>query len=211
MRLPCLNVSQNHLYDPQVLNYFDRKNIHEIHETRKEEGRCFECSLFSSDFTVYLRKENNYRQNQMTSELISNSPEETFEQGKALGKTLQGGELILLTGGLGAGKTLFTKGILEALDFDVDEVTSPSFTLVNLYNAKFDVYHIDLWRLDEVADAMVAVGLDEILEKDDAVIIIEWAEKLKRKDFESKVIRVNIEGDGDEPRRIKVSSPVADG
>jgi len=145
----------------------------------------------------------------MTSDLLSNSPEQTFEFAEELGRSLQGGELILLTGGLGAGKTLFTKGILAALDFDVDEVTSPSFTLVNLYNAKFDVYHIDLWRLDEASDAAVAVGLDEILEKDDAVIIIEWAERLKQKDFAAKIIRVNIEGDGDEPRRILVSKGVS--
>ncbi|HTK38318.1 MAG TPA: tRNA (adenosine(37)-N6)-threonylcarbamoyltransferase complex ATPase subunit type 1 TsaE [Pyrinomonadaceae bacterium] len=145
----------------------------------------------------------------MTSDFISNSPEQTFEFAEEIGRSLTGGELILLTGGLGAGKTLFTKGILEALDFDIDEVTSPSFTLVNLYNAKFDVYHIDLWRLDESTDAAVAVGLDEILENINAVIIVEWAERLKQKGFESKVIRVNIQGDGDEPRRIAVSSPSA--
>lgn len=145
----------------------------------------------------------------MSSQFISNSPEETFEFAEKLGRTLTGGELILLSGGLGAGKTLFTKGVLAALDFDIDEVTSPSFTLVNLYNAKFDVYHIDLWRLDESADAAVAVGLDEILEKANVVIIVEWAERLKQKDFEAKVIGVNIEGDGDEPRRIAVSVPPA--
>lgn len=145
----------------------------------------------------------------MISEIITNSSQETFEFAEKLGRSLHGGELILLTGGLGAGKTLFTKGILAALDFDIDEVTSPSFTLVNLYNAKFDVYHIDLWRLDDAADAAVAVGLDEILEKDDAVIIIEWAERLKQEDFAAKVIRVNIEGDGDEPRRIVMSVPSA--
>ena len=133
----------------------------------------------------------------MSSQFIANSPDETFEIAEKLGNSLSGGELILLSGGLGAGKTLFTKGILEALDFDIDEVTSPSFTLVNLYNAKFDVYHIDLWRLDEAADAAITVGLDEILEKDDAVIIIEWAERLKQNDFSARVIRVNIEGDGD--------------
>ena len=67
--------------------------------------------------------------------------------------------------GLGAGKTLFTKGILNALDFDIDEVTSPSFTLVNLYKTeKFNVYHIDLWRLDEGTDMPFADGLDDILE-----------------------------------------------
>ena len=138
----------------------------------------------------------------MSSQFIANSPDETFEIAEKLGNSLSGGELILLSGGLGAGKTLFTKGILEALDFDIDEVTSPSFTLVNLYNAKFDVYHIDLWRLDEAADAAITVGLDEILEKDDAIVIIEWAERLKQNDFSARVIRVNIEGDGDEPRRI---------
>ena len=145
----------------------------------------------------------------MSSQFISNSPEETFEFAEKLGRTLTGGELILLSGGLGAGKTLFTKGVLAALDFDIDEVTSPSFTVVNLYNAKFDVYHIDLWRLVESADAAVAVGLDEILEKANVVIIVEWAERLKQKDFEAKVIGVNIEGDGDEPRRIAVSVPPA--
>src|SRR5438876_10047115 len=80
---------------------------------------------------------------------VCRSPEETFELGEKLGGKLHGGEAVLLTGGLGAGKTLMTKGILNALDFDVDDVTSPSFTLVNLYKTqKFDVYHIDLWRLD---------------------------------------------------------------
>jgi len=136
-------------------------------------------------------------------ELVSHSPEETFELGERIGESLRGGELILLTGGLGAGKTLLTKGILNALDFDVDEVTSPSFALVNLYHAKFDVYHIDLWRIDDT-DAAAAVGLDEILENREAVVIIEWAEKLK-KDFEAKTIRVLIQGDGEEPRHIQVA------
>lgn len=140
----------------------------------------------------------------MTQIRISNTPETTFEIGEKIGESLNGGEMILLTGGLGAGKTLLTKGILSALEFDIDEVTSPSFTLVNLYNAKFDVYHIDLWRLDGETDAAITVGLDEILENASAVVIVEWAERLKRDSFESKVIRVRIEGDGDEPRRIEI-------
>src|SRR3982751_3464788 len=86
------------------------------------------------------------------------TPEETFDLGERFGETLCGGEMILLSGGVGAGKTLFTKGVLSGLGFDVDEVTSPSFTLVNLYKAdKFDVYHIDLWRLDGSADPAEAV------------------------------------------------------
>ncbi len=75
----------------------------------------------------------------MISEYNCRSPEETFDLGEKLGESLQGGEMILLSGGLGAGKTLLTKGILYALDYDIDEVTSPSFTLVNLYKAKFEV------------------------------------------------------------------------
>jgi tRNA threonylcarbamoyladenosine biosynthesis protein TsaE len=119
---------------------------------------------------------------------------------------LQGGEAVLLSGGLGAGKTLLTKGILNALDFDVDEVTSPSFTLVNLYKTEnFDVYHIDFWRLDGNFDAAFAVGLDEIFEDETAVVIIEWAERLQDFSFPAEIFNVKIEGDGDEPRKILIS------
>lgn len=138
--------------------------------------------------------------------LTCKSPDETFEFGRSLGDGLNGGELILLTGGLGAGKTVIAKGILAALDFDPDEVTSPSFTLVNLYNARLNVYHIDLWRLDEPSDAAIAVGLDDILENRSAVVIVEWAEKLGERNFSSRTIPIRIEGDGDEPRRIEIKS-----
>lgn len=138
-------------------------------------------------------------------EFICKSPQETFDLGERIGENLRGGEMILLSGGLGAGKTLLTKGILYGLEFDVDEVTSPSFTLVNLYKTEnFDVYHIDLWRLDETGDAAFAVGLDEILEDETAIVIIEWAERLKNFPFPAKTFRVSIEGDGDEARKIKI-------
>ncbi|MBA4183514.1 MAG: tRNA (adenosine(37)-N6)-threonylcarbamoyltransferase complex ATPase subunit type 1 TsaE, partial [Acidobacteria bacterium] len=130
---------------------------------------------------------------------------ETFDLGEKLGESLNGGEVVLLSGGLGAGKTLFTKGILYALRYDVDEVTSPSFTLVNFYKTeKFGVYHIDFWRLDENSDVTSAVGLEEILEDEAAVVIIEWSERLKEIAFSNKIIRVSIAGDGDEARKIKV-------
>lgn len=136
---------------------------------------------------------------------VANSPEETFDLGEKLGVALKGGEMILLAGGLGAGKTLFTKGVLYALDFDVDEVTSPSFILVNLYKTdQFKVYHIDLWRLDENSNVAFAVGLDEILEDENAVVIIEWSERLKNFSFPAKVFRVEIKGDGDMVREITI-------
>ena len=138
----------------------------------------------------------------LTEKFTCQTPEETFDLGEKLGESLRGGEIVLLSGGLGAGKTLFTKGILSALDFDIDEVTSPSFTLVNLYKAKFDVYHIDLWRLDENSDVALAVGLDEILEDETAIVVIEWSEKLKNKSFPNKIIRVEIKGDDVRQLRI---------
>lgn len=140
-------------------------------------------------------------------EVVCNSPEETFAVGERLGRELCSGDVVLLSGGLGAGKTLLTKGIMNALGYDTDEVTSPSFTLVNLYqSSKFDVYHIDLWRLDDNANAAEAVGLSEILEKENIVTIIEWAERLGEISLQGNVLRVFIEGDGDEPRNITVRS-----
>ena len=143
---------------------------------------------------------------QSEQKFVCKSPQETFDLGEKIGESLHGGEMILLSGGLGAGKTLFTKGILYALEFDVDEVTSPSFTLVNLYKTeKFDVYHIDLWRIDERSNAAAAVGLPEILEDETAVTIIEWSERLQNFSFPESIFEIEIEGDGDDARQIKIS------
>lgn len=137
--------------------------------------------------------------------IISRSPEETLELGEKLGAELVGGEVVLLTGGLGAGKTLFAKGVLNALGYDADEVTSPSFTLVNLYETeRFPVYHIDLWRAAGSEDAAFSVGLEEILENETAVVIIEWSERLNDYRFRSVVFRIAMDGNGDEPRQIEI-------
>lgn len=133
------------------------------------------------------------------------TPDETFDLGRSLGSSFRGGELLLLSGGLGAGKTLLVKGILTALDFDVDEVTSPSFTLVNLYRTNaFDVYHIDLWRLDQAPDPAAAVGLDEILDDPAAITLIEWADRLKTAPRARRMTAIEIAGDGDEVRTITI-------
>jgi tRNA threonylcarbamoyladenosine biosynthesis protein TsaE len=141
---------------------------------------------------------------------VSLSPEATYELGRSLAHRVQRGEIILLYGGLGAGKTLLTKGLMAGLGYDVDEVTSPSFTLVNLYRTeRSNVYHIDLWRLEAGSDVVTAVGLEEILEDETAIAIIEWADRLGDTALPARTWRVQITGDGDDPRDITVDSPAA--
>jgi tRNA threonylcarbamoyladenosine biosynthesis protein TsaE len=142
-------------------------------------------------------------------DLICSTPEETFAFGEELGRGLGAGDVVLLFGGLGAGKTLMTKGIMNTLGFDVDEVNSPSFTLVNLYRAPgLDVYHIDLWRLDGGMDAASAVGLDEILENRDSAVIIEWADRMPASSLPRNAISIHLDGDGEGPRKVRVDGPV---
>lgn len=136
--------------------------------------------------------------------IVSPNEAETFNLGVRLGEQLQGGEILLLNGALGAGKTVLVKGIANALGIDYEEVTSPSFTLVNLHQGRLLLYHIDLYRLDEGASAAHAVDLDEILTDEKAVVIIEWAERLGRYPLPDSVWRISIEGDGEEPRRIVI-------
>lgn len=134
-----------------------------------------------------------------------NTPEDTFAFGEQFAANLTAGDVVLLVGGLGAGKTLFTKGVMSGLGYDVDEVTSPSFSLVNLYRtAKFDVYHIDLWRLDGGGNVADAVGLDEIVENHNAVTLIEWADRLGNIDLTNRTFKISISGDGDDARSITI-------
>jgi tRNA threonylcarbamoyladenosine biosynthesis protein TsaE len=139
-----------------------------------------------------------------TGEWTSRQPAETFELGAWLGRHLAGGEIILLDGALGAGKTIFVKGLASAFELDEHDVTSPSFTLVNRYEARLTLYHLDLYRLADGASAAYAVDLDELLMDERAVIIIEWAERLRNYPLPAPVYRVNIEGDGEEVRRIRI-------
>ncbi|HEX5887402.1 MAG TPA: tRNA (adenosine(37)-N6)-threonylcarbamoyltransferase complex ATPase subunit type 1 TsaE [Pyrinomonadaceae bacterium] len=138
-------------------------------------------------------------------QFISSSPEETFNYGYKMGERLQGGEILLLSGPLGAGKTIFVKGICAALGIDEEDVTSPSFTLVNPYAGRLQLYHLDLYRLDEGASAAHAVDLDELLSDERAVIVIEWAERMGPYPLPSNVYRISLSGDGDSPRTLSIS------
>jgi len=140
----------------------------------------------------------------------SHAPEETFEAGRRVGEGLAGGEILLLSGTLGAGKTVFTKGLAAGLGLDPAEVASPSFTLVNRHGeGRLVLYHLDLYRLAEGPGAAHAVELEELLSDERAVIVIEWAERMGRYPLPPTVWRVLIEGDGEDPRRIIVTRPSA--
>jgi len=109
-------------------------------------------------------------------EFITHSAEETFTLARSIGEQLRGGEVFLLKGDLGAGKTVFAKGLAAGLGIVAADVTSPSFTLVNVHEGRLRFYHVDLYRLD--AGAHQGLGLEEIFDDENAVTVIEWAERL---------------------------------
>jgi tRNA threonylcarbamoyladenosine biosynthesis protein TsaE len=144
-------------------------------------------------------------------EIITRSADETFEVGRSIGERLSGGAVILLSGDLGAGKTVFAKGLAAGLGIVPSEVTSPSFTLINEYEidpAKRPgplsrLYHVDLYRLDSASCS--GLGLDEMFADPRAVVAIEWAERLP--ELPDGAISVQIEAVSDDERRIRIASP----
>ena len=109
-------------------------------------------------------------------EFITRSARETFALAELIGGQLRGGEVFLLKGDLGAGKTIFAKGLASGLGIDPADVTSPTFTLINTHEGRLRFYHIDLFRLDP--GAQHGLGLEEIFEQECAVTAVEWAERL---------------------------------
>lgn len=107
--------------------------------------------------------------------LISNNPTQTHQYGLQLGSIVRSGDVILLYGNLGAGKTHFTQGIAEGLGI-MGAVRSPTFTLVNEYqDGRLPLYHIDLYRLAGDRD-IASIGLDEYFDEE-GIVVIEWPEK----------------------------------
>ena len=106
---------------------------------------------------------------------LSHSENYTRSLGVELAKLLKNGDVISLTGPLGAGKTSFIKGLAGGLGIDPDEVNSPSYTIVNEYHGKQDLFHFDLYRLEGEAD-LNNIGWDDYSTRD-GIIAIEWGEK----------------------------------
>ena len=126
--------------------------------------------------------------------------EETYALAKRIADTLQGGEVILLNGDLGAGKTTFTKGLAKALGIE-DEVTSPTFTILNVYeDGRLKLNHLDMYRVDS-ADELAELGIEDCFD-DESVTVIEW-NKFER--FDGKVVEINITPTGENERVFDVT------
>jgi tRNA threonylcarbamoyladenosine biosynthesis protein TsaE len=128
------------------------------------------------------------------------TPEDTAAAGAELGARLGPGDVVALTGELGAGKTCFVQGVVRGLGVR-SGATSPTFVLVNEYRGRLPVHHVDLYRAQTLAEVL-DLGLEELLDGD-GVTLIEWAERCEPL-LPSRTIRVHIEGVGDEPRRITI-------
>ncbi|MDE7395933.1 MAG: tRNA (adenosine(37)-N6)-threonylcarbamoyltransferase complex ATPase subunit type 1 TsaE [Clostridiales bacterium] len=128
---------------------------------------------------------------------------ETVALGEKIGRSLKGGELITLSGDLGAGKTTFTKGIAYGMGVAVP-VVSPTFTLMNEYEGnKLFLRHFDMYRLHSAEEAYEA-GLTEYFGKNDGVCVLEWAENISPALDGYRVLRINIYYENENTRVVEI-------
>jgi tRNA threonylcarbamoyladenosine biosynthesis protein TsaE len=135
-------------------------------------------------------------------DIVSNSPEQTIELGQRLGSQLKGGEVIAVCGPLGSGKTHLIKGIVQgAGGTSRASVTSPTFVIVNEYGGKLDIYHIDAYRLNSLAEFEM-LGFDDFCYPQ-SVVLIEWADKIESALQRVDYIRAELAHAGESQRRIR--------
>ena len=134
--------------------------------------------------------------------LNTSSPEQTQSAGRVLGAHAQAGDVFLLSGDLGAGKTCLTQGILWGLGGD-EYARSPTFVLICEYPARLTLYHMDLYRIDSL-DEIIDLGLDDYF-LGDGVCVVEWAEKGVAA-FDGEHVTVSIQETGSDTRRLTISA-----
>jgi tRNA threonylcarbamoyladenosine biosynthesis protein TsaE len=132
--------------------------------------------------------------------VYSNSSRETKAWGRRLGSLLVGGELLALTGDLGAGKTCFVKGVAKGLSLREEEILSPTFTIIQEHLGRLPLYHIDLYRLETVE--IEELGLREYLFST-GVAAVEWFERL-REAAQVDCLEIKIALEGANRRRIEL-------
>jgi tRNA threonylcarbamoyladenosine biosynthesis protein TsaE len=138
-------------------------------------------------------------------EILTHSEAETMAVAREMACGLTPGDVLLLTGPLGAGKTAFVRGLAEGLGCDPDEVSSPTFTLIQEYRGRVPLFHVDLYRLKPVEAA--DLGLDDLAEQ--GVVAIEWPDRWA--DAPSSAGRVEFEVVGETARRITRHAPATPG
>jgi tRNA threonylcarbamoyladenosine biosynthesis protein TsaE len=141
----------------------------------------------------------------MDFDIVSNSPQETIGLGRRIGSQLKGGEVIGICGLLGSGKTHLIKGIAAGASAeDSKQVNSPTFVLVKEYAGRLDIYHIDAYRLNSVAEFEM-LGFDEYC-RPQSVVLIEWADKIESALNAINFIRIELQHAGEKKRKIQVEN-----
>ena len=116
---------------------------------------------------------------ELTQVFISGSPAATLRFGRRLGGRITAGSVIALVGELGCGKTLFTRGLCAGLGVPENEVNSPTFAFVNEYRGNLPIYHVDLYRIDDIESGFEIGMLDYLARAEEGVIVLEWAERIE--------------------------------
>jgi tRNA threonylcarbamoyladenosine biosynthesis protein TsaE len=141
-------------------------------------------------------------------EALTRSEAETETVAAELAGTFRGGEVVLLSGELGAGKTVFVRGLARGVGADAQEVASPTFVLLTSYPGRLTLYHADLYRLAGNGDDL-ELGLEE-LPGSRGVLAVEWAERLSPGTWDAtRAVRVTLEHAGDDARRIRIEGTAA--
>jgi tRNA threonylcarbamoyladenosine biosynthesis protein TsaE len=135
----------------------------------------------------------------MITSIMTRSEEETSAAGEDFASRIRAGDVVLLHGDLGAGKTAFVRGLARGIGASADDVSSPTFTIVQEYRGRVTLYHVDLYRLAPVEAA--DLGLDEMFEGN-GVVAVEWAERWTEPPAHSWVVRIALEGHDE--RRIAI-------
>jgi tRNA threonylcarbamoyladenosine biosynthesis protein TsaE len=141
-----------------------------------------------------------------TRTVFSLSEEETVDLGRVMGRGMRGGELLVLQGPLGTGKTVFVRGLAAGLGIPLEDVSSPTFALIHEHSGgRLKLYHVDLYRIED-ANELQTLGLDELCGAG-SVVAVEWGERLPpfyRKD----AIAVRLHDVGEGSRRIEIGAVV---
>ena len=139
--------------------------------------------------------------------ITTNNEKETFAFAKKFAKTLKGGEIIGLIGDLGAGKTVFTKGLASGLGIK-NTVNSPTFVLMKVYKAQGKIknlVHIDAYRLQSMAD-LTAIGAEEYFNRADSITVIEWVDKIQSDLPSNNLIMFNFTRQNKEKRTLSFTT-----